>query len=76
MKVATRARPSRPKKRTLADLEHEVMLLRSAVIGLLGEDEEGQYRPEFVEEILKSSKEKPTHTYKGPGSFLKQLREI
>ena len=52
------------------------MLLRSAVIGLLGEDEEGQYRPEFVEEILKSSKEKPTHTYKGPGSFLKQLREI
>lgn len=64
------------KRRTLADLEHEVTRLRSAIIGLLGKDEEGDYRPEFVAEILKASKEKATHKYTGPGSLLRQLRKI
>ena len=52
----------------------EVELLRSLVIGTLGKDKEGEYRPEFVEEILRAVQEKSPHTFKDSKSFLKHLR--
>ena len=33
-------------------LQQEIKLLRSAVIGLVGEDKEGAYRPSFVKSTL------------------------
>ena len=41
----------------LNNLTQEMIMLRSVVIGVIGErDAEGQYRPEFVEHMLKLAK--------------------
>ncbi len=60
-------------KKTRA-LEKEVELLRSFMIGQIGRDSEGEYNPDFVEEILKAAKEKPKYEFKDSKSFLKQIR--
>ncbi len=54
-------------------LEQEVMRLRSFVVSLAGEDTEGVYRPEFVEEMLSASAEKPATSFTTPAAFLKHL---
>lgn len=54
-------------------LEREVSALRSFVIGLAGKDPEGNYRPDFVEKILKVSQEDTVGEFKDSQSFLKQL---
>ncbi len=60
-------------KKTMA-LEKEVELLRSFIIGQAGRDPEGNYNPEFVEDILESLSDSATeHTFKNKGSFLKYL---
>ena len=38
-------------------------------------DDEGEYRPEFVKEMLKAAKRKPNRTFKDAASFLKELEE-
>lgn len=60
-------------KKTM-ELEREVELLRSFVIGQFGRDSEGEYNPKFVREILKAAKEKPKYEFKDAESFLKQIR--
>ncbi len=62
------------KNNSVLELEKEVGLLRSYVIGTAGKDEEGEYRPEFVESMLKSLKEEPKQTFESPKGFLKQLK--
>lgn len=57
-------------------LEREVTLLRSFFIGIAGEDKEGEYRPEFVREIMKSLSERPTRRFRSPEAFLAELREV
>lgn len=58
------------------ELKKEVKLLRSAVIGIVGErDPEGEYRPEFVKEVLEAAREPATHTFTNARDFLKQLRK-
>ncbi|RJQ34360.1 hypothetical protein C4568_02665 [Candidatus Parcubacteria bacterium] len=54
-------------------LEQEVSLLRSAVIGLIGRDKEGEYRPEFVEETFAALAEKPEFVFSSPEEFLARL---
>jgi len=51
-----------------------VDLLRSAVIGLIGEDPEGEHRPEFVEEMLRAAREPALYQFKDAESFLKLLK--
>lgn len=58
----------------LRELKAEVGRLRSFVIGQIGRDPEGDYRPEFVARILKASKSKPVHVFAGRKSFLKLLK--
>jgi hypothetical protein len=55
-------------------LQQEVALLRSAVIGLIGEDSEGAYRPEFVREVFEDLMRKPTRVFTTPEQFLKDVR--
>lgn len=56
-------------------LQQEVAMLRSAVIGLIAEhDPEGEYRPEFVEEMFRTLAEKPEFTFTTPKQFLKHLK--
>lgn len=55
-------------------LQQEVSLLRSAVISLVGRDSEGEYRPEFVEEVFEDLKRKPTRVFTTPEKFLRDVR--
>jgi len=56
-------------------LQQEVTLLRSAVIGLISErDPEGEYRPEFVEETMRTLAETPEFTFTSSKKFLKHLK--
>ena len=64
-------------EKEVSELKREVKLLRSAVIGIIGEkDPEGEYRPEFVKSVLKAMKEPAIYTYKGRGSLLKQIQQL
>jgi len=57
------------------ELEREVELLRSFVIGNFGRDPEGEYKPEFIEDMLAAlSGDDIEHEFKDGKSFLKQIR--
>lgn len=58
------------------DLREEVDFLRSAIVGILGKDQEGRYRPSFVKSILSAARERPTQSFTKPESFLRQLRKV
>ena len=55
-------------------LEKEITLLRSFIIGYLGKDPEGEYKPEFVKSVLRAAAEKPKYEFKDGDSFLKHIR--
>ncbi len=58
------------------ELEKEVELLRSFVIGQAGRDREGNYNPEFVEDMLRALSNNATeHKFKDRGSFLEYLND-
>jgi len=59
----------------IENLQREVVSLRSFVIGLVGRDEEGKYKPAFVKKILKLSQERADHIFNDKNSFLTQLRK-
>jgi len=58
-----------------ADLIKEIKALRSFLIGILGKDKEGDYRPEFVHKVLKAARKKPTFIFKGKKAFLQQIKK-
>ncbi|MDP3779549.1 MAG: hypothetical protein Q8R30_05945 [bacterium] len=58
------------------ELQKEIFILRSAVIGLIGKDEEGTYQPKFIEEILTASAETPQYRFGSKKSFLSDLARI
>ena len=57
----------------IKDMKHEIDMLRSFAISIAGKDPEGEYRPEFVRDILRASKEKATHKFTTPETFLKDI---
>ena len=63
------------KKVNLRDIQTELELIRSFMIGLAVKDEEGEYRPEFVKRMKKLVKEKSTHTFTNTQDFLRQIRK-
>ena len=67
-------RTKQTKQKPIRELRKEVELLRSFVIGAAGKDKEGDYRPEFVREILKRAHEHPTRAFKSGEAFLSQIR--
>lgn len=69
MLVKTKTRQSR----SLKNLAHEVALLRSLAISVVGQDDEGSYRPEFVKKILQASFEKPTESFVNADDFLRKV---
>lgn len=62
------------KTSSVKELQREVELLRSFVIGQTGKDPEGEYRPEFVRKVLKAAQESPAYEFKDAESFLKHVR--
>ncbi len=57
-------------------LKKQVELLRSAVIGLIGKDSEGKYRPEFVESTFAALRRKPTHRFVNAKQFLADIERL
>lgn len=57
-----------------AELLREVKLLRSALIGCLGKDEEGEYKPQFVKKLLRDAGENGQYIFKNKKLFLESLR--
>ena len=54
--------------------EHELELLRSLAISIVGRDKEGSYKPAFVKRVLKVSANTPTRTFSTPEKFLEDVR--
>ncbi|OGZ65982.1 MAG: hypothetical protein A3C50_03090 [Candidatus Staskawiczbacteria bacterium RIFCSPHIGHO2_02_FULL_43_16] len=63
------------KKASLREIQTELELIRSFMIGLAIEDAEGKYRPEFVKRALRSLKDKPTETFTNAKDFLRKIRK-
>ena len=57
----------------LKEVKREISILRSFAISIAGKDPEGEYRPEFVREIMRASKEKTTHKFTTSEAFLKDI---
>ncbi len=70
--------PIKTIEREIVDLKKEVALLRSLIARIVSEktkDPEGEYKPEFVKEVLLALRDKPNYEYAGKGSLIKQLRK-
>ena len=66
---------TRTLEKEVSELKKEVKLLRSAVIGIVGRDPEGEYRPEFVKAVLETIDEPAPRVFRNAKDFLKQLRK-
>lgn len=60
----------------IKDLAREVSTLRSFMIGITGKDDKGEYRPEFVEKILKSNDDQPISSFSNAIEFLAKLYAV
>ncbi|MDP2950904.1 MAG: hypothetical protein Q8N55_00820, partial [bacterium] len=58
--------------KSIADLKREATILRSFLIGIAGKDEEGEYKPEFVKQVLKSAKSDQSFTF-DKADFLQKI---
>ena len=63
-------------KNTNLPVSQKVNLLRSAVIGLLGKDKEGNYNPLFVQKAIQTANEKSVGHIKSPNEFLNKILKI
>lgn len=61
--------------REFSDIKEEIQTLRSLMIGILGKDREGKYKPNFVKKILNLSKKKGGFVFKDAESFLRQIQK-
>ncbi len=55
-------------------IQEEITLLRSAVIGLVGKDAEGEYQSEFVRSTFAALKRKSTKRFVSSRRFLASLK--
>lgn len=53
----------------------EVALLKSAIIGWIGKDKEGEYKQKFVDNVLQSSEDNQIFKYTDKKSFLERLKK-
>ena len=56
-------------------IQNELLLLRSAVISIVGKDPEGEYKPSFVSEMLKTSTERSAGAFSSARQFLTVLKK-
>ena len=54
-------------------IQRDVRVLRSLLIGVVGEDREGAYRPALVRELLAASAEQPTRRFRNAKHFLDDI---
>ena len=73
--IVTKKSSSKSIRVSTRHLQREVALLRSAVMGLVGQDSEGTYRPELVREVFASLEQKPSYEISSSEAFLKRLEK-
>lgn len=56
-------------------MKAEITQLRSIVIGLIGNDKEGEYKQKFVDEIFSAAKENSQYEFTDKKTFLSQLKK-
>ena len=62
-------------EKSIQKLSHEISTLRSFVIeSVRNEDDEGEYKASFIKSVAKTLKERPTLSYSGKGSLLRQIK--
>ena len=61
------------KKVKIVDLQREINLLRSFVIGCVKKDREGKYRSKFVKKVFQAFEEKAEYIFEDKKSFLNRL---
>ena len=61
--------------RNIYNLQREIEIFRSFIIGFLGRDNEGKYRPDFVKRILKGASEDVPLVFRDKKSFLKKIQK-
>jgi hypothetical protein len=62
------------KKVNIADLQREINLLRSFVVGYVKKDKEGKYRQKFIKDSFRAIREKAEYAFENKISFLNHLR--
>ncbi len=63
-------------KQLLKNLEYQLGMMRSFIIGIAGRDTEGRYDPKFVDKIIESDKKNATRKFISSEQFLKSLKKI
>lgn len=58
----------------ILSLQREINMLRSFIVGAIGQDKEGKYNPEFIKKTLKINKERARHSFKDKNSFLAKIK--
>ena len=58
----------------IKELTLEVRRLRSAVIGLIAEDQEGEYDPAYVKRVLSMRSDRADKEFTDATSFIKDVR--
>jgi len=58
----------------ISQLQAENMFLRSFVIGVLGKDKEGNYKPDFIKNIKRKVEEDGEFCFCNSKDFIKNLR--
>ncbi len=53
----------------LAKIQKELTILKSAVLGIVPLDKEGEYKTNFISKMKKLQSKKPTHVYSGKKSL-------
>lgn len=67
--------PILSQKYSAKKIREELNLLRSFIIGMIGKDKEGAYRPEFVKRVFRSLQERANRSFRDEKSFLQDLRK-
>jgi len=55
-------------------LKQEVKLLRSAVIGIVGQKDKYEYDPNFIKEVFSDLNRKPTKKFTNTKNFLQEIK--
>lgn len=74
--MSTKTLSTRVLPKEVQELKHEVHSLRSLLISWIGKDEEGEYRPAFVERMIAAAHDASTHEFKNAASFLRELKKV
>ena len=60
--------------KNVLDLKDEVRSLRTLVSSVIADDKEGDYKPEFVADVLHDADKTPEYEYKNKGDLLNQIK--